>query len=419
MTLHDSFSNNKKMKKALFIMATAATLASCGTATQTVQSAPTTQMSEQDFETADEANKFALKMFAQMHKEEKGNDNFCLSPLSASWALSMAANGAEGTTREQMYATLGFPGNDAKKINAYQQKIIKRLSALDPERVTVGIANSMWVNENFKIKKEFEKSNTAYYDATIKNIKFDAAAVEAINDWCSQKTNGKITEIVKEIDPMTQLFLINALYFNGRWTTTFSKKRTIEEEFTKENGEKIKVQMMHQNTKMYYYEDENVQMVMKPFGEEKFHMLFILPREGVTMDKSVQLLAENFDTWYRESEKEEVNLSLPRYKAEYGKSLKSTLQSLGMSDAFTPGKANFGALSKEGLCIGDVLQKTFVKVDEEGAEAAAVTSVALMAMAAGPPKPKNMVINRPFIYIIRERETGNILFIGRNGHPKE
>ena len=153
--------------------------------------------------------------------------------------------------------------------------------------------------------------------------------------------------------------------------------------------------------------------------EEKFHMLFILPREGVTMDKSVQLLAENFDTWYRESEKEEVNLSLPRYKAEYGKSLKSTLQSLGMSDAFTPGKANFGALSKEGLCIGDVLQKTFVKVDEEGAEAAAVTSVALMAMAAGPPKPKNMIINRPFIYIIRERETGNILFIGRNGHPKE
>ena len=419
MTLHDSFSNNKKMKKALFIMATAATLASCGTATQTVQSAPTTQMSEQDFETADEANKFALKMFAQMHKEEKGNDNFCLSPLSASWALSMAANGAEGTTREQMYATLGFPGNDAEKINAYQQKIIKRLSTLDPERVTVGIANSMWVNENFKIKKEFEKSNTAYYDATVKNIKFDAAAVEAINDWCSQKTNGKITEIVKEIDPMTQLFLINALYFNGRWTSTFNKKRTKEEEFTKENGEKIKVQMMHQNDKMYYYEDENVQMVMKPFGEEKFHMLFILPREGVTMDKSVQLLAENLDTWYRESEKEEVNLSLPRYKAEYGKSLKSTLQSLGMSDAFTPGKANFGALSKEGLCIGDVLQKTFVKVDEEGAEAAAVTSVALMAMAAGPPKPKNMVINRPFIYIIRERETGNILFIGRNGHPKE
>ena len=404
------------MKKALFIMAMAATLAACGTATQAVQ---TTQLSEQDFETADEANKFSLKMFAQMHKEEKSNENFCFSPLSASWALSMAANGADGTTREQMYETLGFSCNDAEKINAFQQKIIKRLAILDPEKVTVSVANSMWVNENFKIKKEFEKSNTAYYDAAVKNIKFDDAAAKAINDWCSQKTEGKITEIVKEINPLAELFLINALYFNGRWTDTFNKKRTKEEEFTKENGEKIKVQMMHLKDNLYYYEDENVQMVAKPFGQKKLDMLFILPREGVTMDKSVQLLSENLDAWYSDTEMEEVNLGLPRYKAEYSTSLKKCLQSLGMSDAFTPGKANFSALSKEPLFIGDVLQKTFVKVDEEGAEAAAVTSVTLMAMAAGPPKPKNMVINRPFIYIIRERETGNILFIGRNGHPKE
>ena len=404
------------MKKALFIMAMAATLAACGTATQAVQ---TTQLSEQDFETADEANKFSLKMFAQMHKEEKNNENFCFSPLSASWALSMAANGADGTTREQMYETLGFSCNDAEKINAFQQKIIKRLAILDPEKVTVSVANSMWVNENFKIKKEFEKSNTAYYDAAVKNIKFDDAAAKAINDWCSQKTEGKITEIVKEINPLTELFLINALYFNGRWTDTFNKKRTKEEEFTKENGEKIKVQMMHLKDNLYYYEDENVQMVAKPFGQKKLDMLFILPREGVTMDKSVQLLSENLDAWYSDTEMEEVNLGLPRYKAEYSTSLKKCLQSLGMSDAFTPGKANFSALSKEPIFIGDVLQKTFVKVDEEGAEAAAVTSVTLMAMAAGPPKPKNMVINRPFIYIIRERETGNILFIGRNGHPKE
>ena len=397
-------------------MATAATLAACGTATQAVQ---TTQLSEQDFETADEANKFSLKMFAQMHKEEKSNENFCFSPLSASWALSMAANGADGTTREQMYETLGFSCNDAEKINAFQQKIIKRLAILDPEKVTVSVANSMWVNENFKIKKEFEKSNTAYYDAAVKNIKFDDAAAKAINDWCSQKTEGKITEIVKEINPLTELFLINALYFNGRWTDTFNKKRTKEEEFTKENGEKIKVQMMHLKDNLYYYEDENVQMVAKPFGQKKLDMLFILPREGVTMDKSVQLLSENLDAWYSDTEMEEVNLGLPRYKAEYSTSLKKCLQSLGMSDAFTPGKANFSALSKEPLFIGDVLQKTFVKVDEEGAEAAAVTSVTLLAMAAGPPKPKNMVINRPFIYIIRERETGNILFIGRNGHPKE
>ena len=404
------------MKKVFCLIAMAAAIVSCGTATQGTQ--PTTQLTASDREIARETNKFSLKLFAHIYKEEKGNDNNFLSPLSASLTLSMAANGASGSTRDQMYATLGFTGAEAEKINAYQQKTIKRLSSLDPERVTLNIANSMWVNENFNIKKEFKKSNTQFYDATIKNIRFNQAAVKAINDWCAQKTEGKISEIIKEIDPMAQLYLINALYFNSRWTTVFHKERTKEEEFTKESGEKIKVQMMHQNTKIPYYEDENIQMAAKPFGDEYYEMLFILPREGVTMDRCVELLEENLDTWNKAREKEEVNLSVPRYKANYGTSLKKTLQSMGMGEAFTA-KANFDALSKEALYIGDVLQKTFVKVDEEGAEAAAVTSVSLMTMAAGPPQPKNMVLNRPFIYIIRERGAGNILFIGKNGCPKE
>ena len=143
------------MKKAFYIMAIAATIASCGTTTQTAQSLEqVTQLSDSERETAREANKFSLKLFAQMYSEERSNDNFCLSPISASWALSMALNGADGETRRQMYATLGFTGSDAEKINAYQQKIIARLGSLDPEKVTVGVANSMWVNENFKIKKE-------------------------------------------------------------------------------------------------------------------------------------------------------------------------------------------------------------------------------------------------------------------------
>ena len=159
-------------------------------------------------------------------------------------------------------------------------------------------------------------------------------------------------------------------------------------------------------------------MAGKPFGDEYFEMLFILPRKGVTMDRCVEMLADSLDVWNKAREKEEVNLSLPRYKAEYGTSLKKTLLSMGMNDAFTS-KANFDALSNEALCIGDVLQKTFVKVEEEGAEAAAVTSVTLMTMSARPSQPRNMVLNRPFIYIIRDRGTGNILFIGKNVCPKE
>lgn len=408
------------MKKTFCIIAAAVAIVSCGTATQGTQAVvQDTKLSDNDRATARETNKFSLRLFAHTYKEEKGNDNFCLSPLSASLALSMTANGASATTREQMYTTLGFTDNDAEKINAYQQRTINRLTTLDPQRVTLNIANSIWVNEKFKIKKGFEKSNAQFYDATVKNIKFDAAAVKTINDWCAQKTEEKISEIIKEIDPMAQMFLINALYFNSRWSDTFNKNRTKKEDFTKENGQKVKVQMMHQKIKANYYEDENVQMVAKPFGDEYFDMIFILPRTGVSMDRCVELFEKNFDTWHSAREKEEVNLSLPRYKAEYSTSLKKTLQSMGISDAFTPGKANFNALSKEALCIGDVLQKTFVKVEEEGAEAAAITSVSLMTMAAGPPQPKNMVLNRPFIYLIRERGAGNILFIGKNGHPKE
>lgn len=408
------------MKKIFCIIAMVATIASCGTTTQSTQSAAiNTQLNNSDRAMAREANKFSLKLFAHTYKKERTTDNFCVSPLSASLALSMAANGASGATREQMFAALGFSDSDAERINAYQQKTIARLSTLDSQRVTLNIANSMWVNENFKIKKGFEKSNTQFYGATVRNIKFGPAAVKEINGWCAQKTEGKISEIVKDIDPMAQLFLINAIYFNSRWTTVFDKKRTKEEMFTKESGEKTKVQMMHQNAKLSYYENEAMQMVGKPFGDEYFEMVFILPREGVTMERCIALLEENFDTWCRAREKEEVNLALPRYKAEYGTSLKQTLQGMGMSDAFTPGKAGFDALSKEALCIGDVLQKTFVKVDEEGAEAAAVTSVSLETMSLGPPQPKNMVLNRPFIYIIRDKGAGNILFIGKNGYPKE
>lgn len=392
---------------------------SCSTTSQTKQSGEIQmQLSEKEYQIAENTNKFSLNLFHEAYKNTE-NENFCISPMSVSWALSMAANGAESNTVKQLYNILGFEGIDVDSINMFQQKTILRMSALDPEKVKTGIANSAWINKNFKIKKEFIKRNTEYYDAVIKNTTFDITSEKEINDWCSEKTAGKISEIVKNIDPMTQMLLINALYFNGRWGTIFSKKRTKEETFTKENGEKINVQMMHQKFDTRYYEDSNVQMAEKKFGRGVFSMYFILPKEGVSMDKTAEEIAIKFTEWCNKAEKYEVNFALPRFKTEYGTSLKQTLQRLGITDAFAPDKANFKTLSNENICIGDVIQKTFIKVDEEGAEAAAVTSVSLMSTALGPPIPKEMIINRPFFYIIRENGTGNILFIGKNGHPKE
>lgn len=403
----------KTVSTAIFILM----LTACGTTTQT---ATQNSFSEKEYETAVKSHNFATGLFHEVYKNEKNSENFCISPMSASWALAMAANGAGKATAKEIYATLGFTDMDADSINVYLQKCINRLSTLDPERVKVEVANSVWISDKIKIEKEFLKKNKGYYDAEVKNVAFDAATVKVINDWCSQKTAGKINEIVKELSPMTRMMLINALYFNGRWGKTFSKNRTTAETFTKENGEKITVQMMHQTFDTKYYEDETVQMVAKPFGRGVFSMYFILPRDGVGMDNAAAALSENFAQWCSNSEKYEVNLALPRFKADYGTSLKQTLQAMGMSNAFTPGMADFSEIStSEDIYIGNVMQKTFVKVDEEGAEAAAVTSVMLEATAAGPPVIKNMKIDRPFFYAIRENSSGNILFIGKNGHPKE
>lgn len=405
------------MRKILSTAICALIMTACGTK---IQAPIQNSFSDKEYEMAASTSSFATKLFHEVYKSEKGNENLCLSPMSASWALAMAANGAGAATAQEIYNALGFDGNyNADSINVYLQKCGNRLATLD-ERVKVETANSAWISEKLKVDKEFIKKNRTFYDADVKNVTFDATAVKLINDWCSQKTAGKINEIVKELNPATRLVLINALYFNGRWKAPFLKERTTEEFFTKENGEKVKVNMMHQKFDTQYYENETIQMASKPFGQGTFNMYFVLPREGVTMDDAAEAFATNFTQWCSDARRCEVNLSLPRFKADYSTSLKDALQATGMKNAFTPGSADFsGITKKEPVYIGNVLQKTFVKVDEEGAEAAAVTSVMLEAMAAPPSTPKTMKIDRPFFYVIRENGSGNILFIGKSGHPKE
>lgn len=405
------------MRKILSTIMAALIMTACSTKTQ----APAqSSFSDKEYEMAASTCSFATKLFYEVYKSEKGNENFCLSPMSASWALAMAANGAGAATAQEIYNALGFDGNyNADSINVYLQKCGNRLATLD-ERVKVETANSAWISEKLKVDKEFIKKNRTFYDAEVRNITFDATAVKLINDWCSQKTAGKINEIVKELNPATRLVLINALYFNGRWKAPFLKERTTEEFFTKENGEKVKVNMMHQKFDTQYYEDETVQMASKPFGQGTFNMYFVLPREGVAMESAAEAFATNFVQWCNDARRYEVEFSLPRFKADYGTSLKDALQAMGMQNTFTPGSADFsGITKKEEIYIGNILQKTFVKVDEEGAEAAAVTSVMLEAMAAPPSTPKRMKIDRPFFYVIRENGSDNILFIGKSGHPKE
>lgn len=366
----------------------------------------------------DDTQSFATTLFKTVNSS-CGEENLCVSPASAMWALAMTANGAEGNTARQMYAALGYPAAAKQRaaFNALQKSSIE--TAENNERAVVNIANSIWIKNTIKLKEPFIATNKLFYDAEVKQTAFDDAAVTEINDWCSEKTNGKIKSILNESNPATLLMLINALYFNGKWANPFNKELTKKAPFTKTDGEVVEVDMMHQERRATYYEDEIMQVTLRPFLYNEYYMMLVLPREGVSIEQTADALADRYEKIDAEREDCLLHLGMPKFKNEFGTSLKATLQAMGMEDAFTD-KARFDGISKTPLRIDDVVQKTYIAVDEEGAEAAAITYVALCGMSMmRPQEPKTMVMDRPFIYAIKDRRSGDILFIGKVGNPNK
>ncbi|HPN47258.1 MAG TPA: serpin family protein, partial [Bacteroidales bacterium] len=262
--------------------------------------------------------------------------------------------------------------------------------------------------------------NTYYFDAEVQNLPFDAAALNAINNWCDVKTKGRIDKILDDIDPDDIMFLLNALYFKGSWVHKFDKTKTEEADFYLAGGEKTKVNMMYQKAEFPYYEDETVQVVELPFGNEAFSMVFVLPRQGVDMDALIETLdAPCWANWLHRLRETELNLKLPRFNLEYEKELIPTMSALGMPSAFDSQMADFSLINADqDLYIGLLKQKTFVKVDEEGAEAAAVTIVGIKLTSA-PLDEIHMTLDRPFLFVIKEKSTSCVLFMGRIGNPQD
>ncbi|HOH23904.1 MAG TPA: serpin family protein [Bacteroidales bacterium] len=366
----------------------------------------------------EKGNTFAFRLLGQVNLEES-KENFCISPFSVSQALSMTLNGAAGNTATEMISALGFEGYTQSEINAYQQKMNQALLSLDPS-TNIGIANSIWIREDFAVRKEFVDTNTYYFDAEVQNLPFDAAALNAINNWCDVKTKGRIDKILDGIDPDDIMFLLNALYFKGIWIHKFDKTKTEEVDFYLAGGEKTKVNMMYQKAEFPYYEDETVQVVELPFGNEAFSMVFVLPRQGVDMDALIETLdAPCWANWLHRLRETELNLKLPRFNLEYEKELIPTMSALGMPSAFDSQMADFSLINADqDLYIGLLKQKTFVKVDEEGAEAAAVTIVGIKLTSA-PLDEIHMTLDRPFLFVIKEKSTSCVLFMGRIGNPQD
>ncbi len=373
-------------------------------------------------------NDFSCRLFREILKEQE-KPNVFISPLSASLALSMLTNGASGVTEQEMLATLGFADYSVDELNAYYQTLILQLLTADPS-VALGIANSIWMKEGFSpvVNPLFLAVNQVCYDAEIRTLPFDAVALAAINNWCKEKTKGCIPAILNEISPNAVMYLINALYFKGAWKKTFDEENTADRYFTKADGSRFKTPMMYKSDTVCWASDETITAIELPYGNEAFNMTILLPQEGKTMEDAVAALTpENWKKWdamfagtpnYRKpfTGSLETDIVMPKFKIEWEMKLNAILSVMGMPSAFDSGKADFSDIAP-GLFISFVKQKTFVEVNEEGTEAAAVTVIE-MGNTAMPDYSPEMHLDRPFLFAIREKASGAILFLGKIDEPK-
>lgn len=362
------------------------------------------------------ADNFALKIFKKIADDEPGKNVF-ISPLSISMALGMTLNGAEGNTYEAMRNTLSLSGLTQQEINESYQSLIQLLTKID-SKVIMQIANSIWYRNTIPVKPDFIETNKKYFNAVINPMNFnDPATVNTINNWVKESTNGKIAKIVDKIDPQTIMYLINAIYFKGTWQYQFDKNKTMDDLFKKESDDQVKCRMMNLETDFYVSSNDTFTMLDLPYGKGNFSMTILLPAK----DKKVKDVVSSLtDVVWKNSinslSKTKKQLYMPKFKMEYKIKLNETLKALGMEIAFDPYNANFKKIY-EGVgnaYISEVDHKTFVDVNEEGTEAAAVTSVTIGVTSI----LDNIIrLDRPFVFVIREKASNCILFIGKLEDP--
>lgn len=342
--------------------------------------------------------------------------NVCLSPYSLQSAFALVQEGAKGATKDQIAQTL----HTADYVSLPDQP------SQSEDAVTFEQANSIWINADYasKIKSTFLKANQKRHQAEVTALPFSADAKQQINQWCSQKTHGRIPEAISELSSSDVMELINTLYFKGTWLTSFSPRLTREQDFFTPtlDDDPIRVSMMHNTARFAYGENETCQIVELPFiadydaGQDQYAMQVILPKEGTTLQQLNQQLADG--QALPELSHVKVRLSLPKFEIDYSADLIPTLQGMGLTLPFSDA-ANFSRISSTPLKISTVTQKTYFKVDEQGAEAAAVTTIGMMLTSAAPRPEKvyEMTVDHPFLVQLINKTHDTILFLSDIYHP--
>lgn len=385
-------------------------------------------------DTSDANNAFGFKMLSTLKKDSKA-DNLFISPLSISQVMKMAMNGAAGKTLQQMASVLQLDGTDPASINKQDQQMLAAITTPNASFVKMfkengggdptfklRVANSLWGNKNIVFAPDFISTCQNSYKAMVRSADFSKPqTVTEINSWTSKQTEGKIPTIIQKLRESDLLVLINATYFKAPWEDKFEKQETKQMPFHATSGSTPKVSMMHRHARLGYQENGNFQAVRLPYADRSNAMYVLLPKESKNVDA---ILASMSGQTYRNLtgnfEQKLGDLYLPKFKFDYSKKLEEALQKLGMIDAFSSKDADFSKMIKTGPrpFVGSVIHKSYVDVNEEGTEAAAVT--AMMMVGSGMPRPEQpfqMKVDRPFLFIIANETTNSILFMGIVGDP--
>ena len=372
-------------------------------------------LSRSEVQMTEECTDFAFRLFSEVNKMKEGN--FMVSPLSASMTLGMITNGADGKTLEELKEVLGM-GETTEEMNLYFNKLLTELSVLD-NTTTMQLANSIWASDKFNIYSEFEAINCKMYDAEINSIDLTSPnALSTINNWFSEKTGGKIKNVLEKLSPDDAMYLNNAFYFNGKWKNVFLESANFNENFANEDGSTTLVKMMSQTNEFGYTDNDYFTLAEFPYGNEAFSMVILLPKQENTLDESLNYLtAENWLTWNSKLKTQELIVNLPRFELSVKSGLDVVLKNMGIKAAMNRETSDFTRLGtstfSDRLFLSRFEQSSYIKVDESGTVVAS-GSLGVMGEVTAPfPSCPSFIVDRPFVFLVKEKSTGVILLMGK------
>ncbi len=367
-------------------------------------------------------NSFGLELFRKVIQDAENTKNTMVSPLSVALALSMATNGAVGETKTEMENTMKMHGLTPEQINKARKALVAALQSADPD-VLLEIANAIYYRQGLNVKSDFVTLNKDYYNAQVQALNFASPdALGIINGWVASKTRNKIPTIIDQIDPDLVMVLLNAIYFNGIWKYKFGEKTTHNLPFTFGDGSQKEVAQMSQETSLEYTSNNLFSAIQLPYGKGDYRMTVILPQTNKsTGDVVAAMTDENWKNWMKSFVMtQNVVVTMPRFKFSWEMRLNEMLQAMGMIRAFDPGRADFSAIADvkpNNLFISFVIHKTYIDVNENGTEAAAVTGIGF-SITSAPSGKTYFSVDRPFLFAITEKTTETILFIGEVRSPE-